>query len=103
MKEIRTIGIMTDEEAESQQVYDSKVNHPSHYNDEGGMECIDQMVLLFGKPAVADFCRCNIFKYRYRYNSTRNQTDLDKAEWYARYLEGIVSEPQDMFGGMIHG
>lgn len=100
--ELKTLGIMTDEEAEAQKVYDEKVNHPAHYNEQGGMECIDQMCLLFGKSAVADFCRCNVFKYRYRYNTTQNQTDLDKAEWYANYLLELEKENQQpMFGGAI--
>lgn len=100
--ELKTLGIMTDEEAEAQKVYDEKVNHPAHYNEQGGMECIDQMCLLFGKSVVADFCRCNVFKYRYRYNTTMNQTDLDKAEWYINYLLELEKENQQpMFGGAI--
>lgn len=100
--ELKTLGIMTDEEAEAQKVYEEKVNHPAHYNEQGGMECIDQMCLLFGKSAVADFCRCNVYKYRYRYNTTKNQTDLDKAEWYANYLLELDKENQQpMFGGAI--
>ena len=100
--ELKTLGIMTDEEAEAQKVYDEKVNHPAHYNEQGGMECIEQMCLLFGKPAVADFCRCNVFKYRYRYNTTKNQTDLDKAEWYASYLYDLEHENQPaMMGGTL--
>lgn len=100
--ELKTLGIMTDEEAEAQRIYDEKVNHPAHYNEQGGMECIEQMRLLLGKEAVADFCRCNVFKYRYRYNTTKNQTDLDKAEWYVSYLYDLLHEnPQDMMGGML--
>ena len=100
--ELKTLGIMTDEEAEAQKIYDEKVNHPAHYNQEGCMECIDEMERLVGKDAVAGFCRCNVIKYRYRYNVTRNQTDLDKAEWYIRYLDKLLTESQQaMMGGMF--
>lgn len=57
------------------------VNHPAHYT-QGGMECIDEMVLIFGKGAVMNFCLCNAWKYRYRANAKNGQEDLDKANWY---------------------
>lgn len=99
---LKTLGVMTEEEAEAQKVYEEKVNHPDHYNQEGSMECIDEMRLLVGKDDVAGFCRCNVIKYRYRYNVTHNQTDLDKAEWYIRYLDKLLKEnPMDMMGGML--
>ena len=31
------------------------VNHPSHYCQDGGMECIDEMIAIFGKTAVKHF------------------------------------------------
>lgn len=63
------------------------VNHPSHYN-QGGMECIDEMVLIFGKEATMNFCLCNAWKYRYRANAKNGQEDLEKANWYiAKYKE----------------
>ena len=63
------------------------VNHPNHYNN-GGMECIDEMVLIFGKGATMHFCLCNAWKYRYRANAKNGQEDLDKANWYiAKYKE----------------
>ena len=42
------------------------VNHPSHYCREGSMECIDEMILLFGKEEVKSFCKLNAWKYRKR-------------------------------------
>jgi hypothetical protein len=65
----------------------NNVNHPSHYNN-GGMECIDEMILIFGKVATMYFCLCNAWKYRYRANAKNGQEDLDKANWYiAKYKE----------------
>ena len=40
------------------------VNHPSHYTRENGMECIDEMLLLFGVEEVKSFCKLNAWKYR---------------------------------------
>ena len=56
------------------------VNHPAHY--QGKHECIDEMVALFGVEAVKSFCRCNVYKYRFRAAAKNGQEDLDKAAWY---------------------
>ena len=66
----------------------NNVDHPSHYNANGAMECIDEMVLIFGKEATMHFCLLNAWKYRYRANSKNGQEDWDKANWYiAKYKE----------------
>lgn len=59
------------------------VNHPSHYT-QGGMECIDEMVLIFGKEAVKHFCVCNAWKYRKRAMFKNGQEDIDKSDWYIK-------------------
>ena len=43
------------------------VQHPSHYNN-GGMECWDEMELIFGTEATMWFCLLSAWKYRYRMN-----------------------------------
>lgn len=58
------------------------VNHPQHYCREGAMECIDEMVLLFGKEVVKHFCLCNVYKYRYRSNAKNGEEDIKKSDWY---------------------
>lgn len=62
----------------------TSVNHPSHYNQEGGMECIDEMILIFGREATMHFCLCNAWKYRYRANEKNGKEDMDKANWYIK-------------------
>lgn len=63
------------------------VNHPKHYTN-GAMECIDEMILLFGKEVVKHFCVCNAWKYRYRANHKNGDEDLKKADWYiAKFKE----------------
>lgn len=61
------------------------VNHPPHYQLHAH-ECIDEMVAIFGKDAVAAYCRCNIHKYRYRATAKGGQEDLKKADWYVSKL-----------------
>lgn len=64
------------------------VNHPSHYTDDNGMECIDEMMLVFGEEAVAHFCLCNVWKYRHRAVYKNGVEDKLKSDWYmAKYKE----------------
>lgn len=60
------------------------VNHPPHY--QGKYECIDEMIALFGVEAVKAFCKCNVYKYRFRAANKNGQEDLDKADFYMDYL-----------------
>lgn len=61
-----------------------KVNHPYHYQSYGkdDIECIDAMIAAFGKPAVANFCICNSFKYQWRHASKNGMEDIEKSLWY---------------------
>lgn len=62
--------------------------NPDHYKREAGMECIDEMVYVFGEQAVMDFCLLNVWKYRYRASAKNGQEDLKKSDWYmAKYKE----------------
>lgn len=63
------------------------VNHPSHYTH-GGMECIDEMVALYGVEEVKSFCKLNVHKYRKRALYKNKEEDLKKADWYMnKYVE----------------
>lgn len=63
------------------------VNHPAHYT-QGGVECIDAMEAAFGKKVVADFCKCNVFKYTFRSGMKQPKESIEKAEWYLKkYME----------------
>ena len=62
------------------------VNEPPHYKT--GIECIEELELVFGVEAVKHFCLCNVWKYRKRALIKNGQEDLDKADWYmAKYKE----------------
>ena len=43
-------------EGEPQQEAPETVNHPKHYNRKGAMECIREMVVVFGYEATINFC-----------------------------------------------
>lgn len=64
------------------------VNHPKHYGRDGAMECIDEMILVFGTEATMHFCLLNAWKYRYRAGDKGGEEDMKKSDWYmAKYAE----------------
>ena len=73
----------------------SNVDHPSHYN-QGGIECIDAMIAAYGVEAVKNFCKCNAFKYQWRFGDKNGEEDLKKAQWYQdKYMELDKNENMD--------
>ena len=60
------------------------VNHPSHYNQPGRKEYIEEMIDKFGIHQVRIFCLLNAYKYDYRHQMKGGKEDLAKAEWYMK-------------------
>lgn len=67
------------------------INHPNHYNRTDAMESIDEMVLVFGREAVKNFCLCNVWKYRYRVADKNGTEDIKKSDWYMRKYKELCS------------
>lgn len=67
------------------------VNMPPHYR-QGGMETIDEMTLIFGKEAVANFCLCNAWKYRARALYKNQDEDMKKSHWYINKYKELMGE-----------
>ena len=69
--------------------HEDMVNEPSHYKQHA-MECIDEMVEVFGVEAVKAYCRCAAWKYRYRapYKGKFDE-DNEKADWYIKKLKEL--------------
>lgn len=69
-------------------VKNDSVNHPSHYCQEGSMECLDEMGAVFGKDALMTFCLLNVWKYRKRALYKNGEEDLKKSDFYMKkYVE----------------
>lgn len=58
------------------------VNNPSHYKH--GIECIDEMILLYGVVETMCFCKLNAHKYRKRAFEKGGKEDMDKSDWYMK-------------------
>lgn len=78
-------------DTEPTELKEDVVNHPNHYTN-CGMECIDEMILIFGKEAVAHFCLCNAWKYRYRSLYKNGEEDMKKSHWYINKYKELVEE-----------
>lgn len=77
-----------DEDMNIHEEKEDVVNHPSHYCQEGSMECIDEMVAIFGTIAVRNFCLLNAWKYRKRAIFKNGEEDMKKSDWYInKYIE----------------
>lgn len=69
------------------------VHHPSHY--QGKHECIEEMIALFGIESVIAFCKCNVYKYRYRAEKKNGAEDIAKAENYMDILMELENRMKD--------
>lgn len=58
------------------------VNNPAHYKN--GIECIDEMILLYGAVETMMFCKLNAHKYRKRAFEKGGKEDMDKSDWYMK-------------------
>lgn len=70
------------------------INHPKHYSRDDAMECINEMILVFGVEATMNFCLLNAWKYRYRAADKNGIEDLKKSDWYMKLY-------QDLYTGTI--
>ena len=84
---------------EAMDEYDS-VNHPAHYCS-SGIECIDEMVLLYGKEETMSFCKLNAHKYLVRADHKNGDEDLAKRDWYLNKYAYLDSKPEDILKNEI--
>ena len=61
------------------------VNHPNHYQTDGGLEVIDIIKSVLGEGYEA-YCIGNIIKYVSRYKKKNGLEDLKKARVYLGFV-----------------
>ena len=69
-----------------------QVNHPSHYQQDGRLECLDEMLLMFGAENVITWCRMTAYKYYYRAGNKPGESaekDRAKAMFYLNYVKKL--------------
>ena len=53
------------------------------------MECIEEMVLLFGIEETKSFCKLNAWKYRYRAADKGGEEDMKKSDRYVQIYKEL--------------
>jgi len=101
-----TIAVDLDDDyiSDEKEKKEDPVNHPSHYEKQCSLECIDVMEAVFEYDAVFDFCVCNAFKYLWRHKFKNGEEDIKKAEWYINKAETImydVGDEEHLMGKLI--
>ena len=66
--------------------------NPSHYREQGAIECIDAMESMLTREEFIGYLRGNSFKYRWRFRHKNGIEDLNKAEWYENRLRLTLGE-----------
>lgn len=79
----------TDQKNEGFYIKKDAIN-PGHYKSETSLECIEAMEIIFGRDAVIDFCRCNAWKYIWRWKNKNGTEDLEKANWYLERAHSML-------------
>ena len=80
------------------------VNHPSHYNQEGRKECIEEMEELFGKFETAKWALITAYKYLYRAGTKADNSfeqDMSKVDWYITYARNFKPESESQFNEIV--
>lgn len=70
------------------------VNHPAHYVETGGVECIEAIEAQLTPEEYLGYLRGNCVKYLWRWRHKGGVVDLNKASWY---LQRLI-ETQDQKG-----
>ncbi len=74
------------------------VKHPSHYNQDQSIECIEAIKASLG-DAFPAYCKGNVMKYLWRYKYKNGLEDLQKARQYLDWLietEGEIERKDDV-------
>ena len=70
------------------------VNFPAHYNQDGGIECIDAIKAQLTHEQFLGYLRGTIAKYTWRMmdKHPHPHQDAAKIKWFASYLEQYLSK-----------
>lgn len=74
---------------EPEAVKEDLVNHPAHYAETGGVECIEAIEAQMTKEEFEGYLRGNCAKYLWRWKHKGGVQDLNKCRWYLDRLIAI--------------
>jgi hypothetical protein len=62
------------------------VNHPAHYTQGQGVECIEAIKSALTPEEFRGFCKGNVIKYVWREAHKGQNESIEKAIWYANRI-----------------
>ena len=68
------------------------INHPSHYQDQGGVECIEAIESQLSEEAFQGYLHGNCVKYLWRWKNKGGVQDLKKCRWY---LDRLIAQEEN--------
>lgn len=88
--------MLNEEEYIDCNVSDSPVIHPPHYNHDGGLETIWEMISLYGIEETKSFCKLNAHKYRARASEKGGEEDMEKSDYYIKLYTYLTTTDEDL-------
>lgn len=67
-------------------IQEDVVNHPPHYTEMGGIECIEAIEAQLTTEEYEGYLRGNCVKYLWRWKNKGGLQDLKKCKWYLERL-----------------
>lgn len=67
---------------------DDLINHPSHYQGDNGIECIDAIQSALTPEEFRGYCKGNVMKYTWRERTKQGDAAIRKARWYMNRMFG---------------
>lgn len=64
------------------ELQEDKINHPSHYKDQGPIECIEAIESQLTPEEYQGYLRGACVKYLWRWKNKGGVEDLKKCRWY---------------------
>lgn len=65
--------------------FSNAVDHPDHYT-KGDIECIEAIKASMCPSGFVDYCKGNVLKYLWRWESKGGLMDLQKAQTYLNWM-----------------
>lgn len=67
---------------------EDSINHPSHYQGDNGIECIDAIQSALTPEEFRGYCKGNVMKYTWRERTKQGDDSIRKARWYLNRMLG---------------
>ncbi len=90
-EKMRDEVVKKEERSSAMEQQKDNVNHPSHYAEQGKVECIDFIGSIVNKyPGIIAGDLQNVTKYTWRSHGKNGKEDIEKAQWYFNHADKVL-------------